>query len=254
MSSFLRMLPTRTPPATSASRGATHGLHAFPSILPDGELPGRRARNRARPPFLPAPHPHSHVPLSITLTAFSAPVGRPVAGRAAVQMVKSQALPMAEANPVIAGLPGSVGFDPLMLATPTTLKWMIEAELKHGRVAMLAVLGWVAVDLGLHFPLAQFEGLTSLTAHDATVKSGDMFRLFLYASLAETLAFGKTLEMMMGGDKIAGDLGFDPLGFKSSPDYAKLQVKEIKNGRLAMLAFSGIVTQAALSGKGIPYY
>jgi len=177
-----------------------------------------------------------------------------VAGRAAVQMVKSQALPMAEANPVIAGLPGSVGFDPLMLATPTTLKWMIEAELKHGRVAMLAVLGWVAVDLGLHFPLAQFEGLTSLTAHDATVKSGDMFRLFLYASLAETLAFGKTLEMMMGGDKIAGDLGFDPLGFKSSPDYAKLQVKEIKNGRLAMLAFSGIVTQAALSGKGIPYY
>ena len=28
---------------------------------------------------------------------------------------------------------------------------------------------------------------------------------------------------------------------------------ELKNGRLAMMAFSGIVTQAALSGHGFPY-
>lgn len=31
------------------------------------------------------------------------------------------------------------------------LKWMREAELKHGRVAMLATSGWLATDLGFHF-------------------------------------------------------------------------------------------------------
>jgi hypothetical protein len=32
-----------------------------------------------------------------------------------------------------------------------------------------------------------------------------------------------------------------------------MQVKELKNGRLAMMAFSGLVTQAVLSGKPFPY-
>ncbi|KAG8463259.1 hypothetical protein KFE25_011256 [Diacronema lutheri] len=193
--------------------------------------------------------------LSVAALAYNAPLSARAGVRPAVSMMaKSQSVPMVEANPVIAGLPASVGFDPLMLANAQTLPWMIEAELKHGRVCMLAVLGWVAVDLGFHFPVDHFQGLTSLTAHDATVKSGDMFRLFLFAALPETLAFGKTVEMLMGNGKVPGDLGFDPLHFKGSPDYVKLQVNEIKNGRLAMLAFSGIVTQAALTGKGFPYF
>lgn len=50
-----------------------------------------------------------------------------------------------------------------------------------------------------------------------------------------------------------GDFSFDPLGFaKMSKDMERYKVSELKNGRLAMLAFSGIVTQAALFGKGFP--
>ena len=36
------------------------------------------------------------------------------------------------------GMIGNVGFDPLGLSTPQNIKWMREAELKHGRMCMLA--------------------------------------------------------------------------------------------------------------------
>jgi hypothetical protein len=32
-----------------------------------------------------------------------------------------------------------------------------------------------------------------------------------------------------------------------------MKLKEIKNGRLAMLAFGGICTQSVLNGSGFPY-
>jgi len=44
------------------------------------------------------------------------------------------------------------------------------------------------------------------------------------------------------------------MGFGKDPKKLEtLKLKEIKNGRLAMLAFSGIITQAALTGKSFPF-
>lgn len=57
----------------------------------------------------------------------------------------------------------------------TTVEWMREAELKHGRISMLAVLGWVAVDYGVRMPGSGYEAIkNSFVAHDASVANGSM--------------------------------------------------------------------------------
>ena len=54
---------------------------------------------------------------------------------------------------------GGVMWDPAgfgKLASPTTMKWFRASELKHGRVAMLATLGWAVQSNGggvIPFPL-----------------------------------------------------------------------------------------------------
>ena len=54
-------------------------------------------------------------------------------------------------------------------------------------------------------------------------------------------------------DYVNGDLGFDPLGLKPTDAAAfdELRLKEIQNGRLAMLGVAGMVAQELVNGKGI---
>ena len=68
--------------------------------------------------------------------------------------------------------------------------WMREAEIKHGtmhlfaldrrhpalgRIAMLAVVGYLATDAGLRLPGEKFAAVgSSITAHDAAVANGSM--------------------------------------------------------------------------------
>jgi hypothetical protein len=138
------------------------------------------------------------------------------------------------------------------------MDFLREAELKHGRICMLAYVGFVATDIGFHiypFPEA-YEGLTSVTAHDALVKQGAMGQILLWSSLAEIISTIAVMQMMAGSGREPGYFGFDPLGFmkgKSEEESNEMKLKELTNGRLAMLAFSGVVTQAVLTQGPFPY-
>ena len=50
-----------------------------------------------------------------------------------------------------------------------------------------------------------------------------------------------------------GNLGFDPLGLRSDDDelWEKTQLRELKNGRLAMLAIAGMLYTETLTGNGV---
>jgi len=181
---------------------------------------------------------------------------------------------------------GDVGFDPLYLSSIpkdfagfiqppqweetegiSTLYWMREAELKHGRVAMLAWFGWLATDGAFGFPL-RFPGEiysvesipTAYEAHNILVDQGSMAFLLIMVALVEFCTGAALVQVSKGeNDREAGDFGLDPLAFlkgKSEDEVNRMKLRELLNGRLAMLAFGGVSTQAALSDAthAFPYF
>lgn len=177
---------------------------------------------------------------------------------AAPVYVASESLPFMEKPANLAGYVGDVGFDPFRFSDFLPMDFLREAELKHGRICQLAVVGFAAVDLGFRiYPTPEaYEGLTSVTAHDALVKFGAMGQLFLWISIAETISSVAVVQMLNGSGRAPGDFGLDPIGFlkdKSEEEINDMKLKEITHCRLAMFAFSGMVTQAVLTQGPFPY-
>ena len=68
----------------------------------------------------------------------------------------SESLPFLTNPSKTDGLIGSVGFDPIGFSDSWDIKWMQEAEIKHGRVCMLATVGFVASEF-YNFPMFRFN-------------------------------------------------------------------------------------------------
>ena len=168
---------------------------------------------------------------------------------------KSRSLPFLPAPTNTAGMVGDVGFDPVGFSNWIDVKWLREAELKHGRVCMLAVVGLVFSSF-YQLP-GDVHQVSAVAAHDAGVASGSMGQLLLWISFAEIISFKAISQMLWeGSPRQPGDYGFDPCGVcvnKSQEYKDTMALKELKNGRLATMAFSGIVTQAVLTGKTFPF-
>lgn len=151
----------------------------------------------------------------------------------------------------------SKNFDPVGFSerAPEWINWFREAELKHGRQAMLATVGLVVPEF-VRIPGEQFsfEAIPSvLGAHDALLDTS-MKQILLWVSLAEVMTLG-ALSNMNEFDRAPGDFSFDPMGLKpSDPEKLKeMQLKELKNGRMAMIAIGGMIAGSSITGHGFPY-
>lgn len=157
-------------------------------------------------------------------------------------------------------IPGDYGFDPLRLGSdPNALKWFREAELQHCRWAMLGVAGIMAAELArpdIDFFKApqQLEGTMQFTI---PVLLSVEFLLFHYVEIRRLQDFKNPgcvdSDPIFKQNKLpAHEVGypggiFDPLGLAKG-DLDSLKQKEIKNGRLAMVAFVGFIVQNQVFG------
>ena len=127
------------------------------------------------------------------------------------------------------------------------VEWLRESELKHSRVAMLAVTGYIATDCGFKIPgeihdvsaLAPSAGshrsrrapplgallslcvssaharpahhlsaqVSSLNAHNVFVANGAFAQIFFWLFLIEALSYFAIVEMLEGSGRKPGDFG-----------------------------------------------
>jgi light-harvesting complex I chlorophyll a/b binding protein 4 len=150
----------------------------------------------------------------------------------------------------------SKNFDPLGFTerAPEWIPWFREAELKHGRAAMLATAGFIVPQF-IRIPGEQFsfDSIPNvIDAHDKLPES--MIQIFGWISLIEACSF-PALANMNEFDRRPGDFSFDPLSLypEDPAKQQEMQLKELKNGRLAMIAIGGMLSGAAITGHGFPY-
>ena len=174
--------------------------------------------------------------------------------------IMSEALPFMESPANLVGyqVAGNYGFDPLGFSDWIEVDWLREAEIKHGRICQLAIVGFAATDLGFRiYPDPQgIHQVSSIAAHDVALSYGGMQQLFLWLGLFEVISSVAVNQMINeGSGRAAGDFGLDPFNMcKDEATTADLKLKEIVHCRLAMFAFSGMVTQAVLTQGPYPYW
>lgn len=110
------------------------------------------------------------------------------------------------------------------------VKWMQQAEIKHGRVCMLAFLG-VLVQEFLHLPAPAFANPLATDAF-FQVPVGGLFQILLACGCVEYVSHkGKMsyVDMFEDPNTKPGFMGFNPMNLAITET---VQLQEIKNGRL----------------------
>lgn len=128
-------------------------------------------------------------------------VRTPVAGPT---MAMSSSVPFLERPPKLNGtLPGDVGFDPLGFSNMFDLNFLRESEVKHGRVCMLAIVGWFFPEVVYHLPAEAYTAVNPLDA-PGMVGFAACAQIILFISVIEAATWEKCYSGNAGGD-----YGFD---------------------------------------------
>jgi len=164
-------------------------------------------------------------------------------------------------------------FDPLGFSKDISagrLLFYREAELKHGRVGMLATLGMFIGEkfhplFGGNIDVPTYKLLPgNIEAQDTNLFWIGIILAVLDAEMRFVVKAGPNAPLNKLSEwrneapyepdgSLPGDYGWDPLGLKPKDEkgLADLQNKELNNGRLAMLAAAGIVAQEAVTGTKV---
>jgi len=99
-------------------------------------------------------------------------------------------------------------FDPLKLSETYAplMPWFKESEIRHGRTAMLAVVGFIVEDF-VRIPgeAYSFEAIPkTVDAHDALLHNGPMYQLLLWIGLWDLIVTAPACVEMMKGEREPG--------------------------------------------------
>merc|ERR1719380_60053 len=168
------------------------------------------------------------------------------------------------------GVTGPMGFfDPMGFCsaddiTEGKIKFYREVELKHGRVGMLAALGFLVgenfhplfggdIDVPAYLAFQQTPLQTFWPAVVLAIAIPEIFSVFSFKTPALFAQKGKEggMPWEIRSDFKSGDLGFDPLGLKPTDpaELKEMQTKELQNGRLGMIAAAGMIAQELASNQ-----
>jgi len=174
-------------------------------------------------------------------------------------------------------LAGDYGYDPLGLGkNPEQLAKYRKNELLHARWAMLATIGCIVPEAANAFgDGTQITGAVWWQTGAAMLDGGLLKYYGIEVPLPLIIVVGVEVVLLgliegyrannkgPGGisfpfvevqdlDELYPGGNFDPLGLADDPDaFAELRVKEIKNGRLAMIATLGFAVQAKVTDEGV---
>merc|ERR1719229_2051252 len=160
------------------------------------------------------------------------------------------------------GVQAPVGFfDPLGLSKDgdaETFRRRRQTEIKHGRISMLATMGYITPELVGKFPgylspsaNLKFVDVPNGLAPISKVPAAGWGQIVLYALYCEasSLGFGYFEEAYNKNEP--GDFGWKP-PLLATDDAAKKRKRlnaELANGRLAMMAIIGMFFQDGLTGS-----
>jgi hypothetical protein len=168
----------------------------------------------------------------------------------------------------MAGVTAPLGFfDPLGFTSRLPegkVRFYREVELKHGRVCMLAALGFIVgenfhplfggnIDTAGIYAFQETPLETFWPAVVAALAIPEIFSVYTFNEPYQYFEGEPQSLWSIKADHVPGDLGFDPLGLKPTDpaEFKEMQTKELNNGRLAMIAAAGMVAQELVDGKKI---